>query len=149
MDRIPSTQEVTCQLRKTRAKIRLKNAQLEGLLDYTSAGYNPQTLDYHQSMVHGLVHRLSTLENNLSSLELIIKDYVSVIFCFLDEKFFFGITSESAFLHAYCILWNSVRLFKEVFSRGIIYMLFLFLFFNVFYRSLLLKCQKETVKVFL
>ncbi|XP_078319453.1 uncharacterized protein LOC111121342 [Crassostrea virginica] len=79
MDRIPSTQEVTCQLRKTRAKIRLKNAQLEGLLDYTSAGYNQQTLDYHQSMVHGLVHRLSTLENELSSLELSIKDYISAV----------------------------------------------------------------------
>lgn len=77
MEKVPTLREVSIQLQSTTADIRLKNAQLAGVIEYLDAGYEPHVHDFCLNRAKFLDHRLLSLKDDLRNLEFNIKEYVS------------------------------------------------------------------------
>lgn len=77
MEKVPTLKEVFIQLQSTTADIRLKNAQLAGVIEYLDAGYEPHVNDFCPNRSKFLDHRLLSLKDDLRDFEINIKEYVS------------------------------------------------------------------------
>lgn len=77
MEKVPTLREVSIQLQSTTIDIRLKNAQLAGVIEYLDAGYEPHVHDFCLNRAKFLDHRLLSLKDDLRNLEFNIKEYVS------------------------------------------------------------------------
>lgn len=95
MEKVPTLREVSIQLQSTTADIRLKNAQLAGVIEYLDAGYEPHVHDFCPNRAKFLDHRLLSLKDDLRNLEFNIKEYVSkTLIC----KMLLGFYSFRAFI---------------------------------------------------
>lgn len=77
MEKVPTIEEVLIRLQSTTTDIRLKNAQLAGVIEYLDAGYEPRVNDFCPNRAKFLDHILLSLKDDLRDFEINIKEYVS------------------------------------------------------------------------
>lgn len=78
MEKVPTLNEVSTQVQKTTSNIRLKNAQLAGVIEYLDAGYEPHVHDFCPDRAKFLDHLLLSLKDDSRDFEINIKEYVKL-----------------------------------------------------------------------